>query len=312
MTLDPYFLGKAPFKRPSAEGGTQEVAMSDEQDIRTMDARSLREYVNTHAESEYDLIDVRQPSEYEIGHIPGARLLPLRELAARMDEIHPDRDAIFYCSVGGRSMAAAVMAAESGVFRKGIYTLDGGMADWNGKSLSDRPPLRLFEAGKSPRETLLTALELEKGSWLLYVELLKAPPKRFSCASIQELADMKKSNARMLHDTLKAVSSEEETEHMASFERLFESLRGGIIASGDDPAPILGWAKAHYENCEQLINLAVELEYRAYDLYRNMAFDARNAEEEQAFLEMSRREKELLVRIAGEMDKAVDDVGRAA
>ncbi len=286
--------------------------MNDEQDVQTISAQKLREFINTHAETEYDLIDVRQPAEYETGHIPGAKLLPLRELAARIDDIRPDRDAIFYCSVGGRSMAAAVMAAESGVFRKGIYTLDGGMAAWSGKSLSDRPPLKLFEAGKSTRETLLTALELEKGSWLFYVELLKAPPKRFSCASIQELADMKKSNARMLHDTLKAVSAEEETEHMASFERLFENLGGGIMASGDDPAPILDWAKAHYENCEQLIGLAVELEYRAYDLYRNMAFDARNAEEEQAFLEMSRREKELLVRIAGEMDKAVDEAGRAA
>lgn len=286
--------------------------MSDEQDIQTMDVWNLREYINTHAESDYDLIDVRQPAEYEAGHLPGAKLLPLKEFAARLEEIHPDRDTIFYCSVGGRSMAAAVMAAESGAFRKGVYVLDGGIAAWNGKSLPDRPPLKLFEAGRTPRETLLTALELEKGSWLFYTELLKAPPERFSCASIQELVELKKSNARMLYDTLKAVSLEEETEHMASFEVLFENLRGGVMDSGDDPAPLLSWAKAHYESCEQLINLAVELEYRAYDLYRNMAFDARNAEEEQAFLEMSKREKSLLVRIAGEMDKAVADIGRAA
>ncbi|MFO7595402.1 MAG: rhodanese-like domain-containing protein [Desulfocurvibacter africanus] len=286
--------------------------MNDEQDVQTISAQKLREFINTHSESEYDLIDVRQPSEYEISHIPGAKLLPLKELVEHLGDIHPDRETVFYCSVGGRSMAAAVMAAESGAFRKGIYTLDGGITAWNGKSLPDRPPLRLFESSRTLREALLTALELEKGSWLFYTELLKAPPKRFSCSSIQELADIKKSNARILHDTLKAVSSEEETEHMAPFEELFENLGGNIMASGDDPTPLLAWAKANYEDCEQLINLAVELEYRAYDLYRNMAFDAKNAEEEQAFLELSKREKSLLMHIAGEMDKAMAEIGRAA
>ncbi|EGJ48839.1 rhodanese-like domain-containing protein [Desulfocurvibacter africanus] len=286
--------------------------MNDEQDVQTFSAQKLRDFINTHSESEYDLIDVRQPSEYEVSHIPGAKLLPLKEFVEHLGDIHPDRENIFYCSVGGRSMAAAVMAAESGAFRKGIYTLDGGIAAWNGKSLPDRPPLRLFESSRTLREALLTALELEKGSWLFYTELLKAPPKRFSCSSIQELADIKKSNAKILHDTFKVVSSEEETEHMAPFEELFESLGGNIMASGDDPTPLLVWAKANYEDCEQLINLAVELEYRAYDLYRNMAFDAKNAEEEQAFLELSKREKSLLVRIAGEMDKAMAEIGRAA
>lgn len=280
--------------------------MNDEPQIRSMSARELRERINTRSESEHDLIDVRQPSEYEAGHIPGAKLIPLRELPARLDELHPDREQIFYCSVGGRSLAAAIMAAESGAFPKGVSNLEGGIKAWDGKSLPDRPPLRLFGGRATRREAILTALELEKGSWSFYTELLKEPPGGFACATLQDLAEAKKGNAALLHDRLKKMSSEEEAEGMAPFEVVFDNLAGGILASGDDPAPLLDWVKKTREDCAQLVALAVELEYKAYDLYRNLAFDARGVEEEQAFLDLCDREKRLIARLAGEMDAAMD------
>lgn len=279
--------------------------MNDEPQVLTISARELREHVNTRPESEYELIDVRQPSEYEAGHIPGARHIPLREFPARMAELHPDREQIFYCSVGGRSLAAAIMAAESGEFRKGVYSLAGGIMAWDGKSLADRPAMRLFGGRATRGETLLTALELEKGSWSFYTGLLREPPRGFACATLQDLAEAKKTNAAVLYDFFKKMSSEEQAEAMAPFEDMFASLTGGILDSGDDPAPLLDWARSVQADCERLVGLAVELEYKAYDLYRNMAFEARGAEEEQAFLELCEREKELIARLAGEMDAAL-------
>jgi rhodanese-related sulfurtransferase len=53
------------------------------------------------------VLDVRNPDEYESGHVPGAVLIPLDELAARQDEI-PDGDPLYViCAVGGRSLRAA-------------------------------------------------------------------------------------------------------------------------------------------------------------------------------------------------------------
>ena len=47
----------------------------------------LRGYMAEHDEREYQLVDVRQPEEYQQGHIPGARLIPLGEFEARRAEV---------------------------------------------------------------------------------------------------------------------------------------------------------------------------------------------------------------------------------
>ncbi len=49
------------------------------------------------------VIDIRQPSEYEEGHIPGAINIPLRELAANVDKIPTDRQVFVYCKSGYRA-----------------------------------------------------------------------------------------------------------------------------------------------------------------------------------------------------------------
>lgn len=52
------------------------------------------------------LIDVREPHEWNAGHIEGAQLIPLRTLPQRLDSIPRDRDVVVYCQVGARSMHA--------------------------------------------------------------------------------------------------------------------------------------------------------------------------------------------------------------
>jgi rhodanese-related sulfurtransferase len=49
-----------------------------------------------HREGTYNLLDVRQPAEYEKARIPGARLIPLPELADRLKELDPDKPVIAY------------------------------------------------------------------------------------------------------------------------------------------------------------------------------------------------------------------------
>ena len=61
-----------------------------------LEPEQVRAYMREHQESEYLLVDVRQPKEYAQGHIPGAVLMPLGELTARMVELPVDRDLIFY------------------------------------------------------------------------------------------------------------------------------------------------------------------------------------------------------------------------
>jgi rhodanese-related sulfurtransferase len=44
----------------------------------------------------YNLVDVRQPSEYEAHHIPGAKLIPIAELDKRMNELDPTKPTMVY------------------------------------------------------------------------------------------------------------------------------------------------------------------------------------------------------------------------
>jgi rhodanese-related sulfurtransferase len=52
------------------------------------------------------ILDVREPWEYELARIPGAVLIPLGELVARAGELDPDRPVAAYCHHGMRSLQA--------------------------------------------------------------------------------------------------------------------------------------------------------------------------------------------------------------
>lgn len=76
------------------------------------------------------IIDVRQPDEYESGHIPGAKLIPLGELASRYNEVNRDTETVVVCRSGGRSTKACELLDQLGY--RNIHNLMGGMLSWDG------------------------------------------------------------------------------------------------------------------------------------------------------------------------------------
>ncbi len=64
--------------------------------VPTMTAEEVRKFLADRHPDEYNLIDVRQPKEYERDHIPGANLIPMAELNDRLNEIDPDKPTIAY------------------------------------------------------------------------------------------------------------------------------------------------------------------------------------------------------------------------
>lgn len=74
------------------------------------------------------LLDVRTPEEYRQARLHGARLIPLSDLAKRVQEIPRDRPLLVYCAVGGRSVSAAGFLAAHG-FRD-IYQMSDGLVGW--------------------------------------------------------------------------------------------------------------------------------------------------------------------------------------
>lgn len=64
--------------------------------VATMTAEEVRKFLGSTDPSAYNLIDVRQPGEYEQGHIPGALLIPLAALPDRLAELDPAKPSITY------------------------------------------------------------------------------------------------------------------------------------------------------------------------------------------------------------------------
>jgi adenylyltransferase/sulfurtransferase len=75
-----------------------------------------------------EIIDVREPYEWRIGHIPGARLVPLDRIVAEIPRLDKNRETILYCKVGARSRYAAQQLADAGVTE--VRNLAGGILRW--------------------------------------------------------------------------------------------------------------------------------------------------------------------------------------
>jgi rhodanese-related sulfurtransferase len=74
------------------------------------------------------LVDVRTRLEHERGHVPGAISVPITELAARLDELDPERPTVAICLTAHRSIPAVRLLRAHG-FRE-VAQLRGGMRAW--------------------------------------------------------------------------------------------------------------------------------------------------------------------------------------
>jgi rhodanese-related sulfurtransferase len=64
--------------------------------VDTMTPDEVRDFLNKHNPGEYNLVDVRQPREYEREHLPGAQLIPVAELSEKLSELDPNKPTITY------------------------------------------------------------------------------------------------------------------------------------------------------------------------------------------------------------------------
>ena len=73
------------------------------------------------------VLDVREPDEWDRGHIEGATHIPLGELQERVGEVPLDQKVLCVCAVGGRSSMATQFLASQG---RDAVNFDGGMQAW--------------------------------------------------------------------------------------------------------------------------------------------------------------------------------------
>ncbi|MBI9085625.1 MAG: sulfurtransferase [Desulfobacterales bacterium] len=257
-------------------------------DFKDLTPETLRGYREEKKEKDYQLIDVRQPGEYGAAHIPGAILIPLPQLESRLFNLPSDRDLVFYCRSGARSRAAANLAVEAEVTTNQVYNLVGGIMGWDGKTLADFPRVEIFDRTAPPRHLLEKAMDLEKGAGLFYDRMARESAGAPFADTFVTLAAAELGHARLVYRFWAKTAEEPPT-----FETVYADLSGEVLEGGQslDEACRRLTAISQDRSCIAMMELALDMEYAAFDLYRFAAEMAEAPEAREAFLTIAQAEK---------------------
>lgn len=90
---------------------------------------SMTDFFMKYQNEELNLIDVREVHEYQAGHAPGARNIPLSTLEQGYKELTSDQEYYIICQGGGRSASACQFLNAQGL---AVTNVEGGMNQWPG------------------------------------------------------------------------------------------------------------------------------------------------------------------------------------
>jgi rhodanese-related sulfurtransferase len=93
-----------------------------------IDCRTVKQLLDDGAP--FFFLDCREPAEYTTANIPGATLIPMSQLTARVAELEPHRQGaiVVHCHHGGRSMRVAQWLRQNGFAR--AQSMAGGIHQW--------------------------------------------------------------------------------------------------------------------------------------------------------------------------------------
>jgi adenylyltransferase/sulfurtransferase len=99
---------------------------ADLESVERLSAQKLQSLLSQNA-ARPTIVDVREPAEFAVAHLPGAINVPVRELSARFAEL-PNDDLVFVCRGGARSLTACGIAHSAGIAAP--MHLEGGLLAW--------------------------------------------------------------------------------------------------------------------------------------------------------------------------------------
>ncbi len=252
-----------------------------------------KEYMEARGADAYQLLDVRQPKEYEEGHLAGAKLIPLKELPGRLDELEKEKPVIVYCAIGGRSKAAAQLLA--GKDFASVYNMAGGIKAWQGGQARGQVEagLEFFTGREEYEDGVSLAYAMEDGLqefYRLMAERAQDDEARQLYTRLMGFEDMHK--GRLLAEYRQAHGSE----------AMPDMAVAGIMEGGSKVEDFLARADAHLRTKRDILELAMALEIQALDMYSRMAQKSEKEEARALFLRLADEEKMHLSYLAEEMD----------
>ena len=265
--------------------------------VKSLDADQARNYMENRDSDELTILDVRQPNEYESGHISGSKLIPLPDLTERLHELDPKKPTVVYCAIGGRSRIAAQMLAGNGF--DNVYNISGGFKTWKGEAAVGKEDLglELFTGDESLEKTLVVAYSLEAGLGDFYVSMIPRVKNKDAQNIFQKLSEIEvKHQNRIFNEYIrlsgKPVSREAFEENM-----VHTAVEGGLTTE-----EYTNLFQPDWESLSDIIGLAMSIEAQALDLYLRAALRSPDPESRKVLVQIGDEERAHLKRLGKLME----------
>jgi len=234
-------------------------------EVKTLAPGEVKALLNEDEKGEFVLLDVRQPEEYEAGHIPGAMLIPLGELEARREELERGKKIIAYCRSGHRSMAAAIELCGLGF--KDLHHLEGGILNWRYETIFGMPEAKpeLVTEAVDVKDILMLAIKLEKGSSDFYLAAKEKTASPQAKEKFQMLASAENGHMRRLCERAITLLGEGV---LPPLEKLKQELKVEHMEGAIEISPTLAKVAEEFSNEMEALEIALEKEYISYDFYK--------------------------------------------
>lgn len=270
--------------------------------LKTLFPEELEEYIRSRGEGAFTLLDVRQPSEYEEAHLPGARLVPLPLLADSLNKLETGKTTIVYCAVGGRSRVAAQFLMNHGF--DDVYHLQGGIQGWEQPTATGPVELhlRFIRGDENPREVVGIAYEMEEGLRQFHLHVKESTRDPDLAELLGHLVKAEESHKRALVELL-----EEVTGVVANLEEIHggavDTTREELMEGGIDIRSFMDQNREYLKTVAGYIDIAMMIEIQALDLYLRMANESRDPRTQEVLRKIGREEKIHLAMLGRYLDE---------
>ncbi len=257
---------------------------------KSISSDEVKELIRTESSDAYQLLDVRQPNEYSLEHIPGAILIPLTDLAKRLGELKPERKTIVYCRSGTRSKSGCQILNNRGFSE--VLNMTGGMLDWQGdRAQGDETlGLELFAQGDFSSAFSMSQT-MEKGLREFYLLLADSSEDDDARDFLQFMARFEDTHIEKLQAQYPDIKDADSKESSIL-------LEGGIGSK-----EFMQRFGDQLQTVEDIIHVGMMFESQAYDLYSRLARKESDTERKDFFSRMAAEEQKHLEILAKELDK---------
>lgn len=252
--------------------------------VKNLSPDEAKAFIAARSVTDYQLLDVRQPQEYENEHLPGALLIPIKQLSEKLVGLDRKKPLLVYCAVGGRSRAAAQFLAGQGF--EEVYNISGGIKKWQGGKASgpELTGLDLIDAEADFKNGLTLSYALEDGLQQFYARLAEKVENGEQKKLLSRLAGFEDKHKAWLAKEFSLVTEDQSLPSTPQGDK-------AVMEGGRSVQQFLARVRPEFLTMEDIFDMAMMFETQAMDLYSRLARQAQDDSSRVLFLRLVDEEK---------------------